>query len=153
MLVFDKTEIRNNLNSNDIFDLLQEWGGEPEYTNFGILCSTICHNKPKEGSRKLYYYENSGLFRCYTGCDSYFDIFDLTIKIMAIQKDKTFDLNDAVRWIANKFGIVGKIEEEDNDEELSDWKYLSNYDRIQNIDLIIMCLLLLGLMKEYLKIF
>ena len=114
MLVFDKTEIRNNLNSNDIFDLLQEWGGEPEYTNFGILCSTICHNKPKEGSRKLYYYENSGLFRCYTGCDSYFDIFDLTIKVMAIQKDKTFNLNDAIRWIANKFGIVGKIEEEDN---------------------------------------
>ena len=135
MLVFDKTEIRNNLNSNDIFDLLQEWGGEPEYTNFGILCSTICHNKPREGSRKLYYYENSGLFRCYTGCDSYFDIFDLTIKVMAIQKDKTFNLNDAIRWIANKFGIVGKIEEEDNDEELSDWKYLSNYDRIQNIEI------------------
>ena len=61
MLVFDKSEIRALLNSENIYDLLNEWGGEPEYTSFGIISSTICHNRPGEGSKKLYYYENRRL--------------------------------------------------------------------------------------------
>ena len=135
MLVFDKSEIRNSLTTDNIFDLLQEWGGDPEYANFGILCATICHNMPGEGSKKLYYYNNSGLFRCYTGCDSYFDIFEMVIKIMKIQHDKDFDLNDAVRWIAQKFGLSGREEDDPEDEDLEDWKYLANYSRIQDIEL------------------
>ena len=135
MLVFDKSEIRNSLTTDNIFDLLQEWGGDPEYANFGILCATICHNMPGEGSKKLYYYDNSGLFRCYTGCDSYFDIFEMVIKIMKIQHDKDFDLNDAVRWIAQKFGLSGREDDDPEDEDLEDWKYLANYSRIQDIEL------------------
>ena len=135
MLVFDKAEIRNSLTTDNIFDLLQEWGGDPEYASFGILCATICHNMPGEGSKKLYYYDNSGLFRCYTGCDSYFDIFEMVIKIMKIQHDKDFDLNDAVRWIAQKFGMSGREEDSPEDEDLDDWKYLANYGRIQEIEI------------------
>lgn len=135
MLVFDKAEIRNSLTTDNIFDLLQEWGGDPEYASFGILCATICHNMPGEGSKKLYYYDNSGLFRCYTGCDSYFDIFEMVIKIMKIQHDKDFNLNDAVRWIAQKFGMSGREEDSPEDEDLDDWKYLANYGRIQEIEI------------------
>lgn len=135
MVVFDKAEIRNSLTTDNIFDLLQEWGGDPEYASFGILCATICHNMPGEGSKKLYYYDNSGLFRCYTGCDSYFDIFEMVIKIMKIQHDKDFDLNDAVRWIAQKFGMSGREEDSPEDEDLDDWKYLANYGRIQEIEI------------------
>ena len=97
MLVYDKNEIRNKLDIDDIFNLLQEWGGEPEYTEFGILSATICHNAPGEGSKKLYYYANSTLFKCYTDCDSTFDIFELTIKVFNIQHNRKLDLNDAVR--------------------------------------------------------
>ena len=134
MLVFDKSEIRNALTLDNIFDLLQEWGGDPEYSSFGILSSTICHNEPGDGSRKLYYYTNTGLFRCYTGCDSFFDIFELTTKIADIQWHKEFDLNDAVRWIAQKFGFSGR-EEENDDIGLEDWKIIANYERIQDIEL------------------
>ena len=123
MLVFDKSEVRNSLNLDNIFDLLQEWGGDPEYTSFGILCATICHNRPGDGSKKLYYYDNTGLFRCYTGCDSYFDIFELTVKIMRIQHDRDFDLNDAVRWIAQKFGLSGREEDDPDNDELEDWNF------------------------------
>jgi hypothetical protein len=133
MLVFDKNEIRNNLTIDNIFELLQEWGGDPEYSSFGILSHTICHNLPGEGSKKLYYYDNSRLFRCYTGCDSYFDIFQLVIKIMDVQHSKKFDLNDAIRWIAQKFGLSGIEEDIPEDSELTDWKFLANYDRIQNV--------------------
>jgi hypothetical protein len=135
MLVFDKSEIRNSLTTDNIFDLLQEWGGDPEYASFGILCATICHNRPGDGSKKLYYYDNTGLFRCYTGCDSYFDIFELVVKIMKIQHDREFDLNDAVRWIAQKFGMSGREEDTPEEDELDDWKYLANYGRIQEIEL------------------
>ena len=135
MLVFDKDEIRNSITLDDIFNFLQEWGGEPEHTSFGILSSTICHNLPGEGSKKLYYYENSGLFKCYTGCaDSIFDIFELVIKIMYNQHNKVYNLNDAVRWVAQRLGLSGRLEEDD-ELELVDWKYLANYNRIQDIEL------------------
>ena len=91
MIIFDKSEIRNALSIENIFDLLQEWGGDPMYTDFGLLSTTICHNAPGEGSKKLYFYENSKLFYCYTGCDSSFDIFELTIKVFNIQYNKTMD--------------------------------------------------------------
>ena len=133
MLVFDKAKIREALTDENVYDLLQEWGGDPSRDTFGYVSATICHNPPGEGSRKLYYYENTGLFRCYTGCDCYFDIFELTAKVAQIQWHKEFDLNDAVRWIAQRFGFSGDHEDRPEDEELDDWKYLANYERIQDI--------------------
>ena len=133
MLVFNKIKIRETLTSENIFDILQEFGGDPKREIFGFTSTTICHNPPGEGSRKLYYYENTGLFKCFTGCDEYFDPFQLIIKVAKIQWDKEFDLNDAVRWIAQKFGFSGEHENNPNDEMLDDWKYLANYERIQDI--------------------
>ena len=69
MLVYDKIKIREALTSENVFDLLQEFGGDPGREVFGFTSATICHNPPGEGSRKLYYYENTGLFKCFTGCD------------------------------------------------------------------------------------
>ena len=134
MLIFDKQEIRDFLSEDNMMDLLQEFGGDPERTKFGIICTTICHNPPGDGSRKLYWYSNTGLFRCYTGCDEpIFDIFELVIKVMNIQHHIDMDLNEAVRWIASKFGFVGRNEEIDPEDRLDDWTFLANYDRIQDI--------------------
>ena len=135
MLVFDKQEIRDALTEENMFELFQEVGGDPEISNFGIISSTICHNKPGEGSKKLYWYSNTGLCRCYTGCEEpVFDIFELVIKVMAIQHNQEFDLNDAVRWIAAKFGFQGTEENDDGVDKLEDWKYLANYQRIEDIE-------------------
>jgi hypothetical protein len=132
-MAFDKVEIRKVLTLDDIYQLLIEWGGEPEYTDFGIISSTICHNVPGEGSRKLYYYSNSTLFKCYTECDDSFDIFELTMKVMRIQNNKIFDLNDAVRYIAYHFGILNFDYKEENTTSLEDWSFLEKYDRIEEI--------------------
>ena len=134
MINYDKSEIREQLNIENIFELLQEWGGDPEYTNFGILSATICHNVPGEGSKKLYFYTNSGLFQCYTGCQGYFDVFELVRKVASIQWGEDYDLNDAVRWIAKRFGISGTLEDGKASDEIEDWKLLANYDRIQEIE-------------------
>ena len=133
MINYDKAEIRNQLEIENIFELLHEWGGDPEYTSFGIISATICHNEPGEGSRKLYYYLNSGLFQCYTGCSGYFDIFELVKKIADIQWHENYDLNDAVRWIARRFGISGTAIDDNEVTAIEDWKLLANYDRIQEI--------------------
>ena len=134
MLIFDKQEIRDFLSEDNMMDLLQEFGGDPERTKFGIICTTICHNPPGDGSRKLYWYSNTGLFRCYTGCDEpIFDIFELVIKVMNIQHHINMDLNEAVRWVASKFGFVGRNEEINPEDRLDDWTFLANYDRIQDI--------------------
>ncbi len=133
---YNKTEIRESLTLDNIFDLLQEWGGDPEYTSFGIICATICHNPPGEGSRKLYFYENSGLFKCYTDCDCAFDIFELIAKVAAIQSNRQMDLNDAVRYIAYKFNLGGIDIDIDNDDVgLLDWQYLNNYDKINDVNI------------------
>ena len=136
MINFDKQEIKKQISLDQVFELLQDWGGDPEYTSFGILSATICHNPPGEGSRKLYYYDNDegGLFRCYTGCNDTFDIFELAIKVADIQENKHFDLNDAVRALAYRFGIIDYIEEEEQ-SSLEDWKIFNRYDRIKDIEI------------------
>lgn len=135
LINFDKQKIREQLTRENIFELLTDFGGDPEYTSFGLLCSTICHNFPGEGSRKLYWYQNTGLLRCYTGCaEPTFDIFELVIKVFSIQQSRDLDLNDAVRYVAAKFGISGEYEEEDL--VLSeDWKVFDSYSRVKEVEL------------------
>lgn len=128
---FNKDKIKEQLTLENVFDLINDFGGDPQYTDYGILSTTICHNNPGEGSRKLYFYTNSNLFQCYTNCGS-FDVFDLVIKVFSIQYDKEIDLDSAVRYVAAKFGIAGEYVEEENFSE--DWKIFESYARIQEIE-------------------
>ena len=129
MEVFDKDEIKSKLTNENIFELLQDFRADPVYRG-GY---TVCHNEPNMGSAKLYYYFNTQLFRCYSGCDEpNFDVFEFVIKVKAIQEQRTMVLNDAVRWVAQRFGIAGHYQELGK-EQLEDWKYLDNYDRIKDI--------------------
>lgn len=132
MINYDKTEIKESLTTDQIFELLNVWGGEPQYTSFGIISRTICHNDPAVNtnmSNKLYYYANSQMFHCYTGCENpSFDIFELVIKVANIQTGKAFDLNDAIRWIASYFGIAGSQVENLDTFGLDDWKYFSSHE-------------------------
>lgn len=137
-MTYDKKEVREALTIDNIYELLTIFGGEPEYTSFGIVSSTICHNMPGEGSRKLYFYTNTGLCHCYTGCEEpSFDIFELVIKVKKIQNNLDFDLNDAVVFVALYFGIAGSV----STDELSglaltqkDWEIFNNYERITSIE-------------------
>lgn len=135
MISYDKVKVKEKLTLEDNFELLNEFGGNPIYTPFGIVSQTICHHKAGEGSHKLYYYKNSGLYRCYTGgCEEpTFDTFQLVSKIMKNNFDKDFDLNASVRWVAQKFNIEGEAfveEEKDESQEIFD-----EYDRISKISI------------------
>lgn len=146
MIDYNKNEIKEQLTIDNIYELLTELGGNPEYTSFGILSETICHNPPGEGSKKLYLYSNSMLFHCFTGCDS-FDVFELIIKVAKIQWKQDFDLNAAVRWIAQRFSISGtQTDAADPNSQLEDWKLLAGYNRIKDIEYKIQAKVIL---KEY----
>lgn len=74
---YNKDSLKEALEPERIFYLLEAWGGEPEMFGSYIISTTICHNLPGEGSRKLYYYYGTRLCHCYTGCSDNpsFDIF------------------------------------------------------------------------------
>ena len=134
MIDYNKAKVKEALELEDIFALLNEFGGEPEYTSFGIISTTICHNLPGEGSRKLYYYINSTMFTCFTECNGSFDIFELVCKVAKIQWKEEYDLNAAVRWVARRFGISGDSVDGADEDALPDWKIFANYDKIKEIN-------------------
>lgn len=130
---YDKNELKAQLDISNIYDLLSEYGGEPEYLGNDVLVSqTICHNLPENGSRKLYYYDNTGLFKCYTACDEYFDIFELTRKVARIQWGKEdFQLYDAMCYIAKYFGLSeAERPEDDSSLTLKDWTVFQRYENL-----------------------
>lgn len=122
--MFDKNEIKNNLTIEQIEEYITSLGGEPIRTDKGLICKTICHHSKDElceASHKLYYYPNSHLFKCYTGCaDSTFDIFELTEKIYK-RENPSFTFTSAINRVANYFGIEGANFSEE-DFQLTDWK-------------------------------
>lgn len=131
MRVYDKDEIKNKLSTDMVFDIIYEFGGDPKMTNFGFIAATICHNHPGEGSHKLYFYENTRLFKCYTECDSTFDIFELISKI------KKWGLYDSVKWVAARYNWAPSVEQESPDNELPDWAVFDKYQKIAEDDTII----------------
>ena len=84
---YDKDKIKKNLSLEQVFQLIEFLGGNPKYIPQGFTAETICHNEIGLGSRKLYYYDNTKLFHCYTECGS-MDIFEVFIRAKE-NKEKT----------------------------------------------------------------
>ena len=131
---YNKDEIKERLTVDMVFDIVQEFGGDPHMTSFGFISATICHNPPGEGSHKLYYYENTKLFKCYTGCDEYFDLFELLMKIKLLaQPNSDWGLYNSVCWVAARYGWGPSVVEENDVPNLSDWQVLEKYEKLNNI--------------------
>ena len=118
--------IKNNLTINQIADLLLTLGADPITKNDFIMCRTICHGGD---SHKLYYYDNTKLFRCYTECSDTFDIFELIVKIENNNGHK-FALPQALNYICNYFNITIENNDFEQMNQLQDWSYLNRYDKI-----------------------
>ena len=134
---YNSDEIKNALTFQQVFDYVAELGGNPKLDPNGgevFVSQTICHNPAGTGSHKLYYYQNTHLFRCYTYCSDTFDIFDLTRK-WARQRGEEWTLPRAVRHVARYFGISISDEENfgENQDKLRDWEILKNYQENSSI--------------------
>lgn len=130
----DINRIKESLSLEQIFHFLEEQEAEPCIKDNIIISKTICHNHKGEGSHKLYYYDNTKLFKCYTDCDDTFDIFELVIKIKTREEHTPCSLYTAVNYIKHFFNLVDS-KEEDNDffiQELKDWQIFQRYNNQKN---------------------
>lgn len=101
----DKDLLKESLSIADIMKLLKLLGAE--YVEYfpdkgEIHSSTVCHNL-HGGSRKLYYYEDSMNFYCYTDCACSMDIYKLVEKNYEL-RGVELKFTDTVNWVAEKSG-------------------------------------------------
>mgnify|MGYP003373674971 FL=1 len=121
---YSKDSVKEKLDIEDIYTLLEYFGAEPEYNGDNIVCKTICHDGD---SRKLYYYENTSLFTCYTHCGT-FDIFELIQKVKGLD-----DLNNAIFFVVNFLNMQSEIDEIDDIEYSADMKVFARYEHQSEI--------------------
>ena len=129
--MIDKDELKNSLDINQVYDFVAELGGEPKWLSDEVfIAKTMCHNPIGEGSQKLYYYDNTHLFKCFTECSDTFDIYQLMMKYKAVNTHIQWTLPQAIKYVANYFGFTVDTEEQAFGEVLSDWQVFKNYDKL-----------------------
>ena len=130
---YDKDAIKTSLDIMQVRELVADLGGEPQVQNEVLVCKTICHGGD---SHKLYYYDNTNLFRCYTGCDDpTFDIFELVRRVKGRELGEEYPLPRAIQFVAEYFGFAATVTNHEVEDISEDLKYAENYDRIANISL------------------
>lgn len=128
---YNKEEVKEYIEPEDICTLLEFFNAEPQIYNDHIVARTICHNADSsQASHKLYYYFEQKLFKCFTQCEDAFDIFELVQKVTDVN-----DLNKAVFWVVNFFNLTHKVEDESVDYNSEDWKIFNRYDKINSFEL------------------
>lgn len=130
MGTYNKEIVKENIDLEDVYNLLDFYSAEPKMFSSYIISKTICHNGIGEGSKKLYYYANTNLFKCYSGDCGTFDIFDLVCKVEGIE-----DLNKAIYFVVNFFNLQSYIEETDFSETYEDWKIFKKYEKINDLSI------------------
>lgn len=123
---YDKDEVKDALTDEDVFEILEQLGAEPqENSNGNLVCKTICHGGE---SHKLYYYSNTRLFRCYTDCGDSFDIFEL------IKRVQNIDLDTAIAYVVNFFNLYSKLDTVDDSAiDRDEWNTIETYKKLASI--------------------
>ena len=124
-------KLKFSLTLEQVESLLSELGGNPQRYNNMIISKTICHCGE---SHKLFYYDNTKLFRCYTECSDTFDIYQLVMKVQSYVGNK-LALPQAYNYIAKFFNIIDVTNDfPDEKDKLKDWQILDKYDKNKNKD-------------------
>lgn len=130
---YNLEEIKENLTLEQVADIVAELGGEPRPQGEALICKTICHGGEHH---KLWYWDNTHLFRCFTDCGETFDIFELVRKVKSLELGIDYLLPQAVQYVADYFGISANVFEEKTQTEIDDYlDNLSSYDRIKDINI------------------
>lgn len=129
----DKDKLKNELTIDQIATLIEEFGGDPKMKEGYFISRTICHNPKGEGSHKLYYYDDSKSFHCFTECSpENFDIYELVAKVFR-KEGKECSFYQSVRYVANFFGMEeDEVDFVDSKDELQDWTIINKYDKNNN---------------------
>lgn len=132
-------DIKENLSTDQIFELLVELRGEPKrFKEDMIVSKTICHHPIEElgdAGYKLYYYENTRLFRCYTGCsEPTYDVFELVRKVKSKELNKDYSLYMAIQFVVSFFNLSSEyIITSENSITKEDYAIFRNYERLREL--------------------
>ena len=123
-IVYNKDEVKEALELEDIYAILEHLEADPEYKDEVIVSRTICHGGD---SHKLYYYHPQKLFHCYTGDCGTFDIYELLNLTLGLS------LNDAVNYIVTFFNLQWKVENDtlNNNEDIKLLKHFQDLHEIK----------------------
>jgi hypothetical protein len=119
--------IKDTLNESQIVEALMALGsGPPMHTKGALIFDTVCHNEAGCGSKKLYYYLDSKMFKCYTGCGDFFDIFEL-ISRNSKNKKEELTSSQGVYWLykhtktffTNEGYTTNKVDKEEVEKEIT----------------------------------
>ena len=121
-------DMRESLSPEEIKKILEQYGVNPVHENqLYIQYPTHCHNL-EGGSHKLYYYKDNHIFKCYTECDSVFDIFELIQKMEEL-RDRECSLPQAIKIV----GFDPNQNREVSPEIEEDRKSLDYINKMKNI--------------------
>lgn len=121
--MLDKDAIKESLDEQDITKILTDLGSQPPKRSGqgDLVFTTVCHHGD---SQKLYYYQGSLLFRCYTGCSSNMDIYEL------VMKSKGIDFTSALRYVADvtsKHYQKSAFNQAQRGYIIDDWNWLNRF--------------------------
>lgn len=128
--MIDKDALKNNLTKKDIEQIVLDLGGSPPSKDYNdnLIFNTICHNPPNQGKFKLYYYDNSKMFTCYTDCGESFDIYELVKKIY-----NNYSFLNCVHYVysykSNDSSFQSNLPQI---TRIDDWKFIKRYEKKQN---------------------
>jgi len=131
--LIDKDKLKNQLTKDDITKIVCSLGSQfPREDHRGnLIFQTVCHNIEDTGSYKLYYYDNTKLFNCYTECQSSFDIFDLITKNKKVLH-REWEFKDSIFHVMNMTGYSAVIASDNGEatiKRIDDWDFLSRYKK------------------------
>ena len=122
--------IKGNLSTQDIVRIIQYFYPSIDFIDKGdvIVFPTICHNlDDKIASKKLYYYDNTHLFKCYTECNDYFDVYQLLQKMLKL-RNLPDDFNSIFHIITSQVDvIIDKIQNLKQYQSIADRYNVKNF--------------------------
>lgn len=132
---WDKDKIKESLTLDQICDILVDLGSNPPHkVKDGYAFQTICHGGD---SHKLYYYENTHSFYCYTEC-GYMDVYELVINAKKKAQGINYTFGQAIAYVANIAGIQGEYYANSladlarKKNLINDWEWLDKYSKLQH---------------------
>jgi len=124
-----RSQFERTYSSADIIKLVTALGSDSPHAtaNGDLIFQTICHNPPHTGSYKLFYYQESGLFHCYTECGDSFDIYEL------IQRSRHCKFREALDFIQSVLNISFGQRIGFEQKTLDDWDILDRHAKALGI--------------------
>ncbi|MFQ3843316.1 hypothetical protein AABD41_01555 [Staphylococcus pseudoxylosus] len=135
--MFDKDKFKTSLTNYDIGQAISHFNGESfEGKNGELISTTVCHHK-SGGSHKLYYYSDTQMFHCYTGCGS-FDIYSLIEKRMTMEGLNP-NFGDTIKRLGTILGININFNSkiigvQKSIKTINDWDWLNKVKRKEKIE-------------------